>query len=263
MSHIEIDLSLCNKDGLCISECPAFLLERGKNKFPVVAQNAADRCILCGHCIAGCPTGALSLARQHAADLPPIDPALAASPEALAQFLRSRRSVRRFRSKPVERELVRRCIDIARYAPSGVNTQPVNWIVVEDPDLMVLLVDLTAKSLRRLPYFMPYLNAWDQGVDLILRNAPQLIVAHAPKGGMDNASNCVVALAHFDLAAHSLGLGTCWAGLFTHAAGRSKTISSALCIPESHKIYGALMLGRPKYGFKRLPERKHPPVRFL
>jgi nitroreductase/NAD-dependent dihydropyrimidine dehydrogenase PreA subunit len=263
MAHLEIDLSLCNKDGLCISECPAFLLTRGKDKFPVPAADAADRCILCGHCIAVCPTGALSLAGQHAAELTQLDHALDVSPEAAAQFMRSRRSVRRFRDKPVERALVRQCIDIARYAPSGVNTQPVNWIVVDDPDLMVALVDLTAKSLRRLPYFMPYLDAWARGEDLILRNAPQLVVAHAPKGGLDNTTNCVVALAHFDLAAHALGLGTCWAGLFTHAAGRSKSISAALCIPETHKIYGALMLGRPKHGFKRLPERKRPPVRFL
>jgi len=263
VAYIDIDLSLCNKDGLCISECPAFLFERGKNKFPVVVPEAAERCILCGHCIAVCTTGAISLAGQHPNELVPLDPALEILPEAAEQFMRSRRSVRRFRDKPVDKDMVRRCIDTARYAPSGINTQPVNWIVVEDPDLMVTLVDLTAKSLRRLPYFMPYLNAWDQGIDLILRNAPQLVVAHAPKGGMDNTTNCVVALAHFDLAAHALGLGTCWAGLFTHAAGRSKSIASALCIPESHKIYGALMLGRPKYGFKRLPERKHPPVRFL
>jgi len=263
MAHIDIDLKLCNKDGLCISECPAFLFSRGKDKFPVVSPDAAERCILCGHCVAVCPTGALKLAGKGAADLVALDPALDIAPEAAEQFLRSRRSVRRFRDKPVERDLVRRCIDSARYAPSAVNTQPVNWIVAEDPDLMVLLVDLTSKSLRRLPYFMPYLDAWARGEDLILRNAPQLVVAHAPKSGMDNASNCVIALAHFDLAAHALGLGTTWAGLFTLAAGRSKAISAALCIPESHKIYGALMLGRPKYGYKRLPERKRPPVRFI
>jgi len=263
MAHIDIDFSLCNKDGLCISECPAFLFTRGKDKFPVPAVDAAERCILCGHCIAVCTTGAISLAGRSAADLIALDPALEATPEVAEQFMRSRRSVRLFRDRPVEKDVVRRIIDTARYAPSGVNTQPVNWIVVEDPDLLVALVDLTAKSLRRLPYFMPYLNAWDKGIDLILRNAPQLVVAHAPKGGMDNTSNCVVALAHFDLAAHAVGVGTCWAGLFTHAAGRSKAISSALCIPESHKIYGALMMGRPKYGYKRLPERKRPPVRFL
>lgn len=56
---------------------------------------------------------------------------------------------------------------------------------MEDPDLMVLLVDLTAKNLRRLPYFLPFVKAWEQGVDLILRNAPQLVVVHAPKKGLD------------------------------------------------------------------------------
>ena len=262
MAHIEIDLSRCDRDGLCISECPVFLFSRGEDKYPVVAQEAADRCINCGHCIAVCPPGAITLAGKTAADLIPLDPALDVSPEAAEQLLRSRRSVRKFRRKPVDRETIRRCIDTARYAPSGMNVQPVHWIVVEDPDLMVLLVDLTAKSLRRLPYFLPFVKAWEQGTDLILRSAPQLVVAHAPKKGLDCTTDCVIALTHFEMAAHAHGLGTCWAGLFTHAAARSKAISAALCLPESHKVFGALMLGRPKYGYQRLPDRKRPPLRF-
>lgn len=262
MEHIRIDLSLCNKDGLCISECPAFLLSRGGDRFPVVAADAAQRCIMCGHCLAVCPTGALELDGRSAADMPALDEGLRTAPAAVEQLMRSRRSVRHYKRKLVDRELVRRCIDTARYAPSGMNVQPVHWIVVEDPDLMVLLVDLTAKSLRRLPYFLPFVEAWKQGVDLILRSAPQLVVVHAHKKGMDYATDCAIALSHFELAAHAHGLGTCWAGLFTHAAQRSKAIASALCLPETHKLYGALMLGWPKYPFRRLPERKRPPVRF-
>jgi nitroreductase len=228
----------------------------------VVAPEAADRCINCGHCLAVCPGGAITLAGISSAGLPSFDPDLTVSPEAAAQFLRSRRSVRRFRRKPVDKETIRNCIDTARFAPSSMNVQPVHWIVVEDPDLMVLLVDLTAKSLRRLPYFLPFVKAWEQGTDLILRSAPQLVVVHAPKKGLDYSTDCNIALTYFEMAAHGHGLGTCWAGLFTHAAGRSKAISAALCLPESHKVFGALMLGRPKYGYQRLPERKRPPVRF-
>jgi len=262
MEHISIDLSLCNKDGLCISECPAFLLSRGADRFPVVAPDAAAKCIMCGHCLAVCPTGALTLAGVGAADAPALDPALAIAPEAAEQFLRARRSVRHFKRKLVDRELVRRLIDTARYAPSGMNVQPVHWIVVEDPDLMVLLVDLTAKSLRRLPYFLPFVEAWKRGVDLILRSAPQLVVVHAHRKGIDYATDCALGLAHFELAAQAHGLGTCWAGLFTHAAQRSKAIAAALCLPETHRLYGALMFGWPKYPFRRLPERKRPPLRF-
>jgi nitroreductase/NAD-dependent dihydropyrimidine dehydrogenase PreA subunit len=262
MDHIAIDLTLCNKDGLCIRECPAFLLSRGEDRFPVVSPDAAQKCIMCGHCLAVCPTGALSLAGVSSAGLPGLDAALAPSPEAVEQFMRSRRSVRHYKRKLVDRELVRRLIDTARFAPSGMNAQPVHWIVVEDPDLMVLLVDLTAKSLRRLPYFLPFVEAWKRGVDLILRSAPQLVVVHAHKKGMDYATDCTIALSHFEMAAHAHGLGTCWAGLFTAAAQRSKAIASALCLPETHKLYGALMFGWPKYPFRRLPERPRPPVRF-
>ncbi len=167
MAHIEIDLSLCNKDGLCISECPAVLLSRGADRFPVVAADAAERCILCGHCVAVCPTGALMLAGKGAADLTPLDPALNIAPEAAEQFLRSRRSVRRFSNKPVEPELVRRCLDTARYAPSGMNAQPLSWIVAEGEKRMRGLAGLTADALPRLPYFQGFLEAWERGEDLI------------------------------------------------------------------------------------------------
>ena len=263
MAHIDIDLSLCNKDGLCISECPAFLLTRGADKFPVVAADAAERCILCGHCIAVCPTGALSLAGKHAGDLIPLDPALGIAPEAAEQFLRSRRSVRRFKSKPVEHDLVRRCIDSARFAPSGVNTQPVNWIVAEDPDLMVLLVDLDGQVAAAPALFHALCERLGGG----RRPHP---AQRAAAGGGPRAQGRHGQHHQLRHRAHAFRAGGPRAGpghllgRAVHPLGRAQQGHLRGSVhPESHKIYGALMLGRPKYGFKRLPERKRPPVRFI
>ncbi len=263
LPHIVIDPTRCDHDGLCIAECPVGIISFGPDGLPAGAQDAASRCIMCGHCIAVCPQAALSLAGLAPEELPALHKKFTVVPEATEQLLRSRRSVRRYHKKPVERELLLRCIDTARYAPSGMNAQPVRWVVVEGAERMRELAGLTAGALRRLPYFLGFLEAWDKGQDVILRGAPNLVVAHAETTGYDHTVDCAIALTYFELAAHGNGLGTCWAGLLMLAAKDSVELNAALGIPEGHRVLGALMAGYPKYGFNRLPPRKPAQVRWL
>ena len=61
MNLITIDREKCNQDGVCISECPARILQMEKNEgFPVPSPEFEEYCIRCGHCVAVCPVGALS-----------------------------------------------------------------------------------------------------------------------------------------------------------------------------------------------------------
>ncbi|PKN07035.1 MAG: nitroreductase [Deltaproteobacteria bacterium HGW-Deltaproteobacteria-8] len=261
--HILIDPAHCDKDGLCVRECPAALISFGPDGLPVGAEDAATRCYMCGHCIAVCPKAALTLAGIDPSDLPAVQKKFSVAPEAAEQFLRSRRSVRRYKAHPLDHGLVTQFIDTARYAPSGMNAQPVNWVVVEGRESMLKLAGLTAKALRRLPYFLGFIEAWDKGEDTILRGAPNLIVAHAAATGFDHTVDGAIALTYFELAAHAHGVGTCWAGLLMLAAKDSPELCAALGIPEGHQVLGALMAGYPKHGFKRLPPRNEAKVRWI
>lgn len=261
--HIQIDPERCDRDGLCIKECPVNLISFGPDGLPVGIPEAAERCIMCGHCISVCPTAALTLAGLPPEKLPALEEGLTVTPEAAEQLLRSRRSVRCYRKKPVERELLLRCIDTARYAPSGMNAQPLSWVVAEGRERMLELAGLTADALPRLPYFMGFLAAWEKGQDVLLRGAPNLVAVHAETSGYDHTVDGAIALTHFELAAHAHGLGTCWAGLLMLAAKDSPELKAALGIPEGHRVLGALMAGYPRHGFKRLPPRKAAKVRWL
>ncbi|MEM1528794.1 MAG: nitroreductase family protein, partial [Desulfurococcaceae archaeon] len=55
--------------------------------------------------------------------------------EAHLEFLKSRRSIRKFRSEPPPRDLILKAVDAARFAPSAKNSQPWRFIVVEDPQV--------------------------------------------------------------------------------------------------------------------------------
>jgi nitroreductase/ferredoxin len=263
LPHIQIDPARCDRDGLCIKECPVGIIAFGPEGLPAGAEDAATRCIMCGHCIAVCPKAALTLAGLAPEALPALHKKFTVTPEAAEQLLRSRRSVRRYRQKPVDRALLLQLIDTARYAPSGMNAQPVRWLVVEGAEKMRKLAGLTAKALRRLPYFLAFLEAWDRGEDVILRGAPNLVLAHAEAQGFDHTVDGAIALTYFELAAHAHGVGTCWAGLLMLAAKDSPELCAALGIPEDHRVLGALMAGYPKHGFQRLPPRREATVRWL
>jgi nitroreductase len=47
-----------------------------------------------------------------------------------------RRSIRRFKDIPISREILKRCVNAARLAPSAANLQPLEYIIVDDDQLL-------------------------------------------------------------------------------------------------------------------------------
>jgi nitroreductase len=102
------------------------------------------------------------------------------------------------------------------------------------------------------------IGRWVAGQDIILRGAPALIVAYAEKDNRMAPSTCTLALSYLELAATSLGLGSCWAGYFNAAATTFPPMIAALKLPQGFQGYGAMMVGYPKFVYHRLPTRKTP-----
>ncbi|MEM3486375.1 MAG: nitroreductase family protein, partial [Candidatus Methanomethyliaceae archaeon] len=98
--------------------------------YPGIIPGGDEVCNRCGHCVAVCPTGALKHSDIPVEDCPPIKPELIINDEQAVQFLRSRRSIRAYKDKPVEEGKIRRLIEITRYAPTGGNGQLVEWLVL-------------------------------------------------------------------------------------------------------------------------------------
>jgi nitroreductase len=109
--------------------------------------------------------------------------------EVVEPFLKARRSIRTYQSRPVDRGTLGRVIDFARYAPSGVNCQPVRWLVVQEREevrrLAGIVVDWMRGAVRDNPALAGRFGlgrlvaGWDAGRDPVCRSAPHLIVAYA------------------------------------------------------------------------------------
>jgi nitroreductase/NAD-dependent dihydropyrimidine dehydrogenase PreA subunit len=270
MKLIQIDEKTCNQDGICAAVCPAGLFDFKAGHFPVPVTGAETICIRCGHCVAVCPTGSLSHREMPKRDCPPVRPDLHVNPVQCEHFLRSRRSIRVYKNRAVPHEEIRRLIEIARYAPSGRNLQCVEWLVIDNKQALRQLAGIVIDWMRWIisnkPEVARSMNmdrsvaGWESGRDVILRDAPALIVAHAPKDNPTASTACIIALTYLELAAVSMKLGCCWAGYFTAAATTFPPMNKALKLPDGHQCFGAMMIGYPKFTYHRLPVRKEPPI---
>jgi len=274
MSLFSIDEKLCVKDGICVAECPTSVIEmKTSDSLPTVTDGGETRCINCGHCVAVCPHGAISLARMSIDQCPPIKGALSLDENQAEQFLRSRRSIRTYKPGDVDIETLTRLINIARYAPTGSNSQQVHWLVVATRDKVVQLTALAVDWMRsaiqeKNPVAEAYqmagiVHAWEKGIDIISRGAPALIITHGPETYPVMTIDSAIALSYLDLAAPPLGLGCCWAGFFMAAAGFWPPLAEALNLPDGHKSFGAMMVGYPKFTYQRMPERSEAKLSFF
>lgn len=267
MSLFRIDETKCKRDGICAAECPMKIIEmQDENSLPTPTAEAARKCIDCGHCVAVCPHGAFTHNRLPSENFPPLNKEWVLTDQQAEQFLRSRRSIRAYRDQQPGRESLNRLIDIARYSPTGTNSQQVQWLVVNSRAEVEKLTGLVIELLHEMiqtdhpmskRYNLPgFVTAWENGDDLISRGAPALVVVHAPQEYAMGGIDCASALTYFDLAAPTLGLGCCWAGFMMLAATLYPPFQEALALPEGHTVFGMMMTGYPKFKYQRLVPRK-------
>ena len=261
---LEVNKQTCNQCGICAAICPRGIIYFRENGYPHLLPRIDALCIRCGHCVAVCPSGSLTHSEIPLEQSPQIDRSLDITYEQCTQLIRSRRSVREFKDKKVPAKEIERIIDVAHYAPTGHNNQKVQWFVINDParvkELSVIGTDWFRWSIKNNPASAPTLE-WslqrqESGYDAFLRNAPTVVVALAERNNPLAAIDCSIALAYFDLAACSAGLGCCWAGYFMSASAAFTPMVTALALPEGYAPYGSLMVGYPKYKYRRIPARK-------
>jgi nitroreductase len=185
--------------------------------------------------------------------------------EALLELVKSRRSIRAFTDQPVSEETVEKVLEAARWAPSGANSQPWEFIIIRDQatkDKMALWArqhqDLAHEAELTRPEELRWGSAARSVSDPFFKNTPVLIlVVGDPRVSRSfplltyierEEKNFVSALAgaflYMTLAATSLGLGSHWASL-VGSGYPSAMIADLLGIPDGYCIYDMLGLGYP------------------
>ncbi len=265
----QVDVAACNKDEICVLECPARILHMTEQG-PKMEEGGEEICIRCGHCVAVCPVAAVSLDFLRPEDCLEINESFLLNSEQADHFLRSRRSVRTYRKKPVEKDVLEKALTVAAAAPTGSNRQLVKWMVFHErksvETIAAHVVDWMRYVIQHNPEVAATLNMEKilsdvaKGVDRICRHAPHMVFAYAGKDVGVGAADCHTALAYLELALPPLGTGSCWAGYVTFAASQWPPLTEFLALPKEYLFHGALMVGYPKFTYHRIPPRNHPDI---
>jgi nitroreductase/NAD-dependent dihydropyrimidine dehydrogenase PreA subunit len=290
MALVEIDATLCQSCGTCVASCPETVyVHQQKGSVPQITH--PDLCISCGQCVAICPEGAITHEDFPLGTVSPIDRQVLPSADQILETIKTRRSIRAFRKKPVERDLIERIIDGARFAPSAHNVQSTEFTVVQDKEVRRRIVDFTSRYLEKtsrqlhnpilrrlllmlareaiegalelLPDFDRIVKEVRKGKDTILFDAPVVVFFHASQRIDNSDVNATLALQNAALVTHSLGLGGFYAGYVVSACQRDDRIPRLLEVPREHRVYGALALGYPKFKFKNWIERRTAKIRWI
>ncbi len=165
------------------------------------------------------------------------------------EAIKARRSIRRYKTDPIDDKILEQVLEAARWSPSWANTQCWRFIIVRNNDVKNELAGTLTPT-------NPSINA--------IKAAPIVIVACAVlrkagfyrEGGPSTVLgdwfmfDVGLAMGNLTLAAHALGLGTVHVGNFDH-----KKAESILGVPEGFCVVEMTPLGYPD-GEAKAPPRK-------
>lgn len=165
----------------------------------------------------------------------------------------ARRSIRRFQEKSVPKDTVKKLLSAAAMSPSAMNRQPWRFVVIQNRDKIKELSRHVKKQMGLLGYGLRFTEIVKSQDDTVFYSAPLLILVSAEKNDQWSRINCGILAQTLFLAAHSLGLGSCYIG-FANALNSDAAVLADLSLPKDHDIIGALIFGYPS-------EKKDAPVR--
>jgi nitroreductase len=214
--------------------------------------------------MAVCPQGAISIFGRRPEDSMPLPPAEMGT--YMEQLVTSRRSCRRFLDKNVDPALITRILSAMAAAPTGGNSQGVEYTVIDDKDrvheiwkIAYAKMDADARNHKYTHSFSDfYYSKMKQSEktvrkgDLLFCGAPHLFIAHEKctgKWAEDSKVNCNIATAYFELLCNAHGLGTTIMSYPAEVLNELVPQARAMLgIPQDH--YTKLMVG---FGYPEIP----------
>ena len=186
--------------------------------------------------------------------------------ESFIDLLKSRRSIRAYKPDPIPDEYIQKIIEAARWAPSGGDAQPWEFVVIKRKDIKDKIAALFMESIKPLRQAeltrekelrisaleteMPEPGFKNAPVFILLCGDPRTnkafpLTVYEKWGTEVFISNLAGAFLSMQLAAKSLGLGSQWVS--SSGSLMEDKLKELLNIPEKIKIYDMMAMGYPAY----------------
>ncbi len=289
-NEVTIDKETCIGCGLCSQVCSKkILIMNGKD---VEVVDYPDwGCCQCGLCMSVCPTQAIQVAGLSYDKFVPL-PENEVGFAALEDMLSSRRSIRSFRDRSVEREVLDKVIRASAMTPIGSPPTNVQVLVLDEKEYLDELYRDTVRCWKKLMQSMKNpiyrivsrrvagANQYhalishalpsaavccenaDNDKNVFTFDAAAIVFFHGYKLSVCIVENCRLAASYATIAAHSLGLGSIFSGMIPPIVNMNADVRRNLGIPDENDVHSCLMLGYPAVDFVRRIPREHQEVRY-
>ncbi|RLD51799.1 MAG: hypothetical protein DRI94_05055 [Bacteroidetes bacterium] len=289
---MKINYQICQNCRLCVQVCPSKILSVNENKQTYFKEERKHICLECGHCMAVCSTQAITVnSMTYEKDFEQIPENNINYPEFI-NFLKTRRSVREFKNKPVEKEKLQQIIEAISTAPFGAENDGISISIITEKSVIKKSLPLMSKFYRDLKkwfknpmiryiikkkegietfntiknHLMPMinLNHYDlSSYNAITRDAPAIIIFHSKPDAEEHTEDAHICNTIAMLTAHSLGLGTTIIGLIGPAVNKFPELKDLFKIPQENKVITSIIIGYPKYKYLYSVKRNRQKVTWI
>lgn len=290
MDHFFINRDTCSKCGICVEICPASVIQKNKDGEINFVANHLHLCVSCGQCMAVCHTKSIVVKGfSYETDFFELS-----DNKDFFSLVEHRRSVRRFKPMPVNKSDMEKILYALTQAPHGDAHHHVEVTIVNSREKIM-------EALPHISAFYDKLEKWLQNpiirhmikkkkgsdtlntlrnhllprikkgiyrnvsyeYDGITRGAHTLMLFHAHKDSEEHKEDSYILVTYAMLAAQALGLGSTIIGLVPPAINKSKELRKIFAIPDDHESVVSIILGYPKYKYRRGIKRQLKKINWL
>lgn len=258
---IKIDEEKCINCGKCRRACVCRLFELRDGRMQVKDEG----CIKCGHCVAVCPQDAVRFdADADTGYEPVLMPDKPIEKEELLNFMKLRRSIRKFKDKRIEEDVMAALIEAGRYAPTAHNEQDTEYLVVEaklpevrDKIWESLYKCACAEGNQGLQEnYKSYKNNVQE--DSLFYGARQVLFIYA-----DKEINGIIAASYIELLANAMELGAFYCGYATYGIEQDAALKKEYGFFHGKKLSAVLGIGYPDIKYVRSAPRNKAKIQWI
>ncbi len=179
----------------------------------------------------------------------------------ILKVIKSRRSTRAFKSEQIKKEELDMILESAMYAPSGHNTQPWHFTVIQNREVISHINSISKQVMATSPIEW-IKNAGSKPEYDITYNAPTLIIISGRTDAITWRTDCDAAIQNMLIAAESLNVGSCWLGFATFGfkiEGEAEKIG----IPKGYEPFYGVVLGYKSKADNTAPARNMNVVNYI
>lgn len=162
----------------------------------------------------------------------------------------TRRSIRKYKSEQIKLEELETILLAGSYAPSGVNMQSWKFTAIQNKEVLQEVNEAIRQTIllnKDNPYYERLIEKAKDEKANFLFNAPTYVIVSNLKDNPNSMADSALAIGNMMLAAHSLGIGSCWLNQLPRLSSypQMREFLTKIGVPENHLVYGSFTLGYP------------------